>query len=179
VVPVLVGSAGLVGWQAAAQPAMPSLAGCLAIADVMQRVACYDAIARAQQAAEPAAPRAAPRALGAVERTPTLTPAPVQARAQPDPLAEFGFNEAEREQRRPKQLQQLDRREAQVESAQQAGPGYWRFIMADGSVWQLAEVRRSFRPPRAGDQVVIRRASLGAYLLDADGQPAMRVRRLK
>jgi hypothetical protein len=147
-----------------------SLSSCLAILDVNARVACYDALARAEQSVQ--------SEVSEESAPPNTTTAGPEAPSNPTPRAEFGLSAAEREQRRPAQQQQLESLAVQVSSARVVGPGYWRFTMDDGSTWQLAEVLRSFRPPRSGDAAIIRRGSLGSYLLEADGQPGIRIKRL-
>lgn len=179
---VLLSVGGLAGAFSAPAVAQQDLAGCLAIQDVAQRVQCYDAIARAQQAAPPAAPVQAPAAA-------VPPPAPVAAAAVPAPVArpaapvstpqqEFGLTTAQREARRPDAQQQLAELALTVSSAKPVGPGYWQFGMTDGSVWRVEEVMRSFRPPKAGEQVSIVRGALGAFYLDADRQPRVRIKRV-
>jgi len=148
------------------------LAACLAIPEIDERVACYDAIARTEQSPQSdirPTPEA-PSTSHSVDPT---------ASSGPTPRAEFGFSAAERDQRRPVEQQPLEQLAVRVSLARVVGPGYWQFTMDDGSIWQLAEVRRAFRPPNSGDATVIRRGSLGSYFLDVDGQPGMRIKRLK
>lgn len=157
--------------------AAQDLGRCLAIPDVNQRVQCYDAIARAQQAgtatasASASAPVAAPVATPAAPDAQPVAPA-VAARQ------DFGLSAAQREARLPETQQQLDEVSVTVSTARPVGPGYWQFAMTDGSVWRVEEVLRSFRPPRAGDKVTIVRGALGAYYLDADRQPRVRIKRV-
>lgn len=179
---VLLSVGGLTGALSAPALAQQDLAACLAIPDMAQRVQCYDAIARSQQAAPPAAPVQAPAATAPL-------PAPVAAAAVPAPVArpaapvstpqqEFGLTTAQREARRPDAQQQLTELALTVSSAKPVGPGYWQFGMTDGSVWRVEEVMRSFRPPKAGEQVSIVRGALGAFYLDADRQPRVRIKRV-
>ena len=146
------------------------LSSCLAILDVNARVACYDALARAEQPAQTNTREEA--------TPPNTTTAGPEAPSSATPRADFGLSAAERDRRRPVEQQQLDSLAVQVSSARRVGPGYWRFTMEDGSTWQLAEVLRTFRSPSPGDSAIITRGSLGSYLLHADGQPAMRIKRL-
>lgn len=146
------------------------LSSCLAIPDVNARVACYDAIARAEQSVQ--------GEVGEESAPPGTATAVPQATRNPSPRADFGLSAAAREQRRPAEQQQLESLTVRVSSARMIGSGYWRFTMDDGSTWQLAEVLRAFRPPRSGDAAIITRGSLGSYLLEADGQPVIRVKRL-
>jgi len=181
---VLLSVGGLTGALSAPALAQQDLAGCLAIQDVAQRVQCYDAIARAQQAAPPAAPVQAPAATAPlsapVAAAAAAVPAPVARPAAPvsTPQQEFGLTTAQREARRPDAQQQLAELALTVSSTKPVGPGYWQFGMTDGSVWRVEEVMRSFRPPKAGDQVSIVRGALGAFYLDADRQPRVRIKRV-
>jgi hypothetical protein len=146
------------------------LSSCLSILDINARVACYDALARAELSAQTNTREEA--------TPPNEATAGPEAPSNPTPQADFGLNAAERDRRRPVEQQQLESLAVQVSSARRVGPGYWRFTMEDGSTWQLAEVLRTFRPPSSGDSAIITRGALGSYLLHADGQPAIRIKRL-
>lgn len=153
---------------------------CLSIRDIQERVRCYDALAEAQvrsapPPAEPQAPATVPQA--SVPGPPT-SPSARQAVAPGTPRAEFGRSAAQREEQLPDEQRQLDRVTGVIAAARVVGAGYWEFTMADGSVWRVTEVRRAFRPPRRGDEVEIRRGSLGSYYLDAGGQPTIRIQRV-
>ncbi|MEO0063031.1 MAG: hypothetical protein RLZZ08_1591 [Pseudomonadota bacterium] len=148
------------------------ITSCLGIAGVEARVACYDAIARAQQAAQvPAAP------VGVRPVASAPAQAQAQAPAAATPQADFGFNAAERESRRPDLPRQLEEISPVVASVRVVGANYLLFTMRDGSVWQAEESRRAFRSPKAGDAVLVERGSLGAYYLTAGKQPRIRVKR--
>ena len=155
----------------------PGLGRCLAMPDRDARLACYDTIARAEQgsAAEQGAATGAP-SVGAGAAT---SPPPAAAVALPSPRQEFGFGAAEREERRAAPQRQIDEIVVRVTEAREVGAGYWQFVMDDGSVWRLAEVRRSFRAPRPNDEVKLERASLGSYLLLFRNQPSMRIKRIQ
>lgn len=57
------------------------------------------------------------------------------------------------------------------------GDGKWTFVLADGGTWrQIDSERVSFRNT-AGQEVRVRRATLGSYLLTVGGSRAVRVRR--
>ena len=154
------------------------LSRCLAITDIAQRVQCYDAIAQSQvQSGEAPAPTRAPAAEPAApavqaQSAPRAAPAPSPA------LPTFGLSAAQREAQRNPSEREADEMTASVTAARQVGAGYWRFELSDGTVWELTETRRNFRIPRAGDDIKIRRGSLGAFYLDADNQPVLRIRRV-
>lgn len=168
----LAAALALLGSGSAATAQGTDLRQCLAIPDIQERVKCYDALAEAQV-------RAAPSPAQPQASSPVPPPPPArQAAAPSNPRAEFGRSAAQREEQLPEEQRQLDRVTEAIASARIVGAGYWEFTLTDGSVWRLAEVRRSFRPPRRGDQVEIRRGSLGAYYLDAGGQPSIRIQRV-
>ncbi|HMI41085.1 MAG TPA: hypothetical protein VK485_07645 [Sphingomicrobium sp.] len=58
--------------------------------------------------------------------------------------------------------------------------GYERFqiVLADGAIWETAQVYLSFSEPRKGQKVHIKRAPLGVYFLEIDGQVAVKGRRV-
>jgi hypothetical protein len=53
----------------------------------------------------------------------------------------------------------------------------WLLELEDGARWYQAELK-TLRDPKPGQSVRIRKASLGGYLANIDGQPATRVRRI-
>lgn len=158
-------------WASPAGAQSTELQHCLQIEDIAERVACYDAIARAQQDGRQSAPAAAP--VTAVQTQTVITPAPSSARG------EFGLSAARREKARAPEAQPPDEIETGVVSIESAGANYWRFVTTDGAIWRTAEARRSFRPPRTGDKIRIRAGRLGSYYLEAERQPSMRVIRIK
>lgn len=67
--------------------------------------------------------------------------------------------------------------ESTLQSATQVADNRWVFRLADGGVWRQVDsdpVRFQNRP---GQEVRVRRASLGSYLLTVGGSRAVRVRR--
>ena len=180
------------------------LSRCLSIPDIAERVRCYDAIARAEQGQgqgqEEAQARTAPVTRGPASaearpaeraataappvRSPAPTPAPAVAAASTagpaaeDKRQEFGLSAAELESRRPAEQRQLDALRTTISSAKTIGAGFWQFVTSDGAVWRMTEMRRSFRPPEPGDEVVIRRGTLGSYYIDVGKQPALPIKRI-
>lgn len=53
----------------------------------------------------------------------------------------------------------------------------WLLILDDGARWYQAE-SKTIRDPKPGQSIRIRKASLGGFLANIDGQPATRVRRI-
>ena len=163
---------------AAATAQQEDLSRCLGISDIEQRVRCYDAIAQSQLQTGGATP--VPATEPSVPVPPAQPAAPPSAVAQTAQAAlpTFGLSAAQREaQRDPAAREQTELR-ASVAAVERAGAGLWRFELSDGTVWELTEMRRNFRIPRVGDDIAIRRGSLGAFYLDADRQPTIRIRRV-
>jgi hypothetical protein len=68
--------------------------------------------------------------------------------------------------------------EATLKAARPGAGRNWRFVLDDDSVWVQTDGRQIPRDPRAGMQIRIRRAAVGTFLANIDGQIAVRVRRL-
>ncbi len=68
--------------------------------------------------------------------------------------------------------------EATITSARQIASGNWRLVLDDGGVWVQTEPKRIARDPRSGMKVRIRRAAVGTFFANIDGQTAIRVRRV-
>jgi len=66
--------------------------------------------------------------------------------------------------------------ETTVSGARQMNDGNWRFQLADGVYWRQMEAKDIF-PPKSGDKIKIRRASMGSYLASINGRSAFRVKR--
>ncbi|WP_432200998.1 hypothetical protein ACRAQ7_01770 [Erythrobacter sp. W53] len=66
-----------------------------------------------------------------------------------------------------------------IASARQFGRGKWRVRLANGSVWEQTDSRKLVRAPREGQKVIVRRASLGSFILKIGSNPALRLRRVE
>jgi len=77
---------------------------------------------------------------------------------------------------KPAELQQVT---ATVRQATQTGDGKWTITLDDGSVWRQTDLERLSRYPKSGSKVEIRKASLGSYFMNIDGQRALRVSRIQ
>jgi len=72
----------------------------------------------------------------------------------------------------------VERVETTVRSASRDGNGRWHIIVADGARWSQADSRELVGDPKPGQPIVIRRAALGSFLANVNGQTAIRVRRV-
>lgn len=66
---------------------------------------------------------------------------------------------------------------AKIRAATLLNTNRWLLVLEDGARWYQAETK-TLRDPKPGQSVRIRKASLGGFLANIDGQPATRVRRI-
>ncbi len=64
-----------------------------------------------------------------------------------------------------------------VKSARQLPRGRWTIELEEGGTWTQIDDRKLAIYPRPGHKIEIRRAALGSYLANVNGQIAIRVRR--
>ena len=125
------------------------LAQCAAIADIGARVACYDALARAETQKLPAAPEM-PKAAAVAPRpvvAPPAVPPPVRAERDAQPEADVVST---------------------VTSVKEILPNRLRIVLASGQVWQQSVARSFFL--RTGDSVRITASGWGrGYRLAVEG----------
>lgn len=154
------------GQDAAAQQQRPEvverLTACRAVADNAARLACYDAATAALDTAQQQGE------LVVIDRA-----AVNQTRRDL-----FGFDLPTL----PRlfgnaQTQELDSIETTLQGASQAGEGRWVFRLADGSSWRQIDSDPVRFQNRAGQEVRVRKASLGSFLLTVGNSRAVRVRR--
>lgn len=138
---------------------LQAVTACGSIAKKAKRLACYDEATRPTEAA--AASATAPAA-------PAITP--TQA---------FGLETVKEKLQPRNQPRKLDEIDAQVAAVSDNGIGHWLITMEDGARWRMTESERNFTPPRPGEAIRIRRASLGSYLMYVHHQPSVRVMRVE
>lgn len=69
---------------------------------------------------------------------------------------------------------------ARIVDVREREPGIYLVTVEGDAEWLFSQsVPRSFRPPRKGALVEIKRAALGSFLMVVDGQAGVRVRRVK
>lgn len=158
----------MAGWAAHAQAPsagdgpVAGLAACRAITEDRARLACYDAAASRFAAAQTAGD------VVVVDRA-TVRAARRQA---------FGFNLPSldifgRSDREPR----IDRVQLVLSGASRAADGRLVIRTQDGQVWRQIDDHRVNRQPRSGSKADVRRAALGSFFMNIDGQRAIRVRR--
>ena len=160
-IPLLAGSLAVAaavapapGLAQSAEEQLGSIQACRAIANLEQRVACYDRAsapgAAPAQAARPPAPPAPPpptpeEQFGrSPERARPAPPPPQQARA-------------------PEQVEQIS---AKIVSLRSDALGRLSFVLDNGQVWRMTESAGVFDFPSRGDTVTVRRGAVGGYRLD-------------
>lgn len=67
--------------------------------------------------------------------------------------------------------------ETTITAAARGSNGRWVITLEDGGVWAETEGRQPVRDPEPGMPVRIRRAAVGSYFANIDGQRAIRLRR--
>lgn len=67
--------------------------------------------------------------------------------------------------------------QATVKAARNDAESRLVVTLDDGAVWRQVDSEILGKPPKAGDAVEIRKASMGSYLMKIGKQPAIRVRR--
>lgn len=68
--------------------------------------------------------------------------------------------------------------EATITAARPSRTAGWRFVLDDGSTWLQTDAINLRHDPKPGMKIRIRRAAMGSYLANVDGQLAIRVKRV-
>jgi hypothetical protein len=139
---------------------------CRSIADAGQRLQCFDTAASAlAQATER-------REIVVVDRSQVReTRRRLFGFALPDIRLFGGGDDDDHDQDAVRELQ------ATVTSATRDGHGHWIVTLNEGGTWSQTDNLALGIWPRRGSTVVIRRQTLGNYMMRVDGQPGIRVRR--
>jgi hypothetical protein len=66
-----------------------------------------------------------------------------------------------------------------VKSARVGRDDKWLVELESGGTWQTTETETRQSPPKAGDSIKIRRASLGGFMLSVEGRRSVRAMRLR
>jgi hypothetical protein len=155
---MLVALAALAAFSASAQPALQlQLSHCLAIPGVLQRLACYDGVARSTGASVATQPRTAPT-------LPNPTPPTYSARALPVPAPSFGAERLPQSEANRRAVP--DRIESQLAAFDIDARGKFTVTLANGQVWkQLPGDDAVTRPRKSARSVIIERAIFSSYAL--------------
>ena len=76
------------------------------------------------------------------------------------------------------QVEALTEIEATITAARPSRTAGWRFVLDDGSTWLQTDAIGFRRDPKPGMKIRIRRAAMGSYLANVEGQLAVRVKRV-
>jgi hypothetical protein len=75
--------------------------------------------------------------------------------------------------------EELDRVSAVVDRAYHSGDGAWVIELEGGGVWRQIDSEPLGRAPRKGSKVDIRKAAMGSFFMNIDGQRAIRTKRVE
>jgi hypothetical protein len=141
---------------------LKDLTACRAIGDPTLRLDCYDkAVATLDQAE-------ASGDVVVVDR----------AQAQAARRQAFGFNlSALSILNRNATKEEVDNLSATATEAYRNGDGKWIIVLDSGAHWRQIDDADLNNPPHQGSKIRIRRASLGSFVMNIDGQPYIRVHR--
>lgn len=148
--------------EASSAQLLDALAACKQIAAAGQRLACYD--------------EASSRLAAAVERKDLVVLDRQEIRRTRRSL--FGMSLPRIPLFRGEGGEETDELTAKIASASSLGMGKWQFRLEDGAVWQTTEGNNGLRDPRPGQEVVIKKGTLGNYFIRFNGQRGVRGRRI-
>jgi hypothetical protein len=143
------------------------LLDCRAITEAAQRLACYDGQVAALESAE------AKQDVVVVDRKQIREARKSLFGLTLPKIDLFGGSD---DDSKP-QEEGFSEIETTVSRASLRGDGKWFLVLADGAKWVQTERKTMVRDPKAGSTIKIRRAALGSYMANIDGQNAIRVRR--
>jgi len=152
---------------------------CVTIADSAARLACYDTTyGRGAENSAPAAESAS--------RAPADKPAAEAAGAAAataitvDPVAEFGLSESQKRAQNPERAKDVapESITETVATVGRTAAGGLLVTLESGQQWAQAETLTKARVA-PGDEVTIRKATLGSYMMVAPNKVAVRVRRVR
>jgi hypothetical protein len=139
-----------------------SLSACRALREDAARLACFDAASSRLVAAEQSGE------IVVVDRERVRT-----ARRQAFGLSLPSLDVLRRD--RPEEpIQEVT---LVLAGGRQDASGKWVLRTEEGQVWRQIDDRRLFRAPARGAKAEVRRAALGSFFMNIDGQSAIRVRR--
>ncbi|PTQ13056.1 hypothetical protein CLG96_02640 [Sphingomonas oleivorans] len=145
--------------------ALTALTNCRAIAENEARLACYDAAAAELDTA------ANKKDILVLDREDVReTRRSLFGFALPRvPL--FGARDDNEEK-----VEDIEEITAKIRGARSLGYGKWQIVLEDGATWSTTEAVAR-REPKGGSTVVIRRKSMGSYMMKIDGDQGVRAKR--
>jgi hypothetical protein len=164
-------AAGLAAASLAAPPAvktegraaqLQSLIDCRKIADSAARLACFDAAAAAFDQAE---------AKGDIVVVDREQARKVRRQAFGFTLPSLSLFE------RGEKPEEIDTAQGKVAAFRQNGAGKWVIRLEDGATWVQVDTNDLGMEPKIGEDVKIRRAALGSYILSLPHQRSFRAHR--
>lgn len=143
-----------------------AVVACLTITNISARLACFDRSVAAMDEAERSSQIVVidEQQVGEAERG-------LFGLSLPSVSAIFRSNRSNRPQEEIKQI------ESTIARADAAGYGKWTFVLQEGGTWTTTEAVVG-RVPKVGTPMIVKRGSLGSYILSAEGSRSVRVRRL-
>jgi hypothetical protein len=166
-----------------AQDMLDSMRSCVAEADDLRRLSCFD---RAMTELTSESPTGAPRtesnvALSRDDRVEAMAPTPAPSTMQRSPEDDFGRNEAmERklEEASGGKSQEITQVSLTVSDVSRRPRGELLISLDNGQIWVETKAS-SYFPLEAGDTVTIKRRSLGSFSLIGPTGRFTRVKRVK
>ena len=143
-------------------PAIQSVLECRAVQDGAQRLACFDKAVGAMSQAESKGD------LVTIDREQRRA---VRRQAFGLTLPSLAMFD------RGDKPEEADRITASVSEAFKAATGKWVIRLDDGALWRQIDDNELFKAPHSGSTAKVRKAALGSYFMNLDGQPAIRVHR--
>ncbi|HKU13431.1 MAG TPA: hypothetical protein VJQ52_03495 [Steroidobacteraceae bacterium] len=181
---VLIGI-GICGCAVAAEALPPTLRACMSETDSSRRLACFDReSARLVEQSAPVARQADPPVAAPVATAPAGAASAAVASAPARPAEDkFGYRgniaRAELDKQEAEAKKEFDQLTAKVAELGTLPHGELVLTLDNGQEWQQKPGDRGLRV-RVGDEVTIKRASLGSFLLSSSGaKGVMRVSRVK
>lgn len=183
---------GMCAWGSAiaAEALPPTLRACMSESDDARRLACFDreSARLAQDSAptarksDPPAPAPAAATVPAATATTAAASAPAASAPAQSPQDKFGYRgniaRAEIDKQSEEARRQAEELTATVTELSTLVHGELLLTLDNGQVWQQKRGDRGMRI-KVGDEVTIRRATLGSFLLTTKAKGSMRVSRVK
>lgn len=145
--------------------ALTELVECRTIAAPEERLACYDREVAALDAAE------ARKDVVVVDREQLRKTRRTLFGLTLPNLSIFGDDSPDEEG--------VQRIETTIKSVDRRPRGKWIFQVEDGALWAQTDSRELPIDPEPGDKIAIRKAAMGSYLANINGQIAIRVERVR